>query len=106
MTFADKKAAWEWSARARRARLSASEDFAMMTRKEGLVEAAELLENGVPDLLAGVRVRRFLLWVPWIGPIRAAEIMQTAGIAQTTRLRTLNETRRWELADLLRELAR
>ncbi len=78
-----------------------------MPPQEALTELAELCEHGFPASLTTGKmyVRKLLMWVPWIGPIRADEILQLAGLNHNRRVNGLNETERWELADVLREFA-
>lgn len=67
--------------------------------KAGTVDPARLIKD-VPDAIAGVRVYKFLMWLPWVGSTRARNYIRAADI-RDVEIGRLASTERARLAETL-----
>lgn len=95
LTDAQRKAALEKAAEARRVRADLKDRLKM-----GSVTLAEVLEQAAGDEIVGkTKVLAVLESLPGVGKVKARRLMEEIGIAESRRLRGLGDQQRAALLD-------
>lgn len=95
-TYAQRKAALERSAEARRERM----EFKELVKK-GEISLADALDD---DRAKRIRVHEFLMCIPGIGKAKADDIMRKLGIAENRRVQGLGSRQREGIVELVAKL--